>query len=337
MLERIEDFVWRDGSRTVIFGAGVLESAAQILSGAGWREFELITTERAVATASPGLREAAAAIHHVQSGGVPEAAAALIDSVHGKQLVALGGGRAIDTAKALASVLGGGVAAIPTTLSGAEVTGIHRLPAGHEAAQLTRPALVIADPEAMTSLPEEGLRATSMNALAHGAEALYGPFANPVASTLGLRGAELIAVGLDELAAGSEARRSLALGSLLCAYAIDSAGLGLHHILGQTIVRVTGAPHAETYAALLPHTMHWMVGRAPKARRDLAAAVGVDLTKLRGRLIGLGGGEHGLAGLGVARDRLPEIVDAVLQRLDSAAMPDRPDRNELLKLIDAAW
>ena len=50
----------------------------------------------------------------------------------------------IDTAKAIASVTGAAVAAIPTTLSGAEMTGIHRLPAGAEdrVAALVRPDLV---------------------------------------------------------------------------------------------------------------------------------------------------------------------------------------------------
>ena len=59
----------------------------------------------------------------------------------------------IDTAKAIAAVTGARVAAIPTTLSGAEMTGIHRLPAGAEdrVDGLVRPSLVIAEPEAMTS------------------------------------------------------------------------------------------------------------------------------------------------------------------------------------------
>ncbi len=79
-------------------------------------------------------------------------AATLLPSVGGPRLVALGGGRTIDTAKAIASVSGARVAAIPTTLSGAEMTGIHRLPAGAEdrVREMVRPELVIADPKAMT-------------------------------------------------------------------------------------------------------------------------------------------------------------------------------------------
>ena len=93
----------------------------------------------------------------------------------------------------------GRVCAMPTTLSGAEMTTIHRLPAGREtqAPHLVRPVLVIADPVEMTSLDDRRLRASAMNALAHGAEALYGPLANPVATLSALRGAELIASALD--------------------------------------------------------------------------------------------------------------------------------------------
>ena len=71
------------------------------------------------------------------------------DCERAHNLVALGGGRVIDTAKAVASVTGARVAAIPTTISGAEMTGIHRLPAGAESRvrALVRPALVIADPD----------------------------------------------------------------------------------------------------------------------------------------------------------------------------------------------
>ena len=76
------------------------------------------------------LAAAATAVHEVPGGGVADLAAALLDQVGDGALVALGGGRVIDTAKALAAVGGNTVAAIPTTMSGAEMTAIHRLPAG---------------------------------------------------------------------------------------------------------------------------------------------------------------------------------------------------------------
>ena len=58
-----------------------------------------------------------------------------------EEIEPFGGGRPIDVAKAFASVTGARVAAIPTTMSGAEMTGIHRLPAEAEsrAASMVRP------------------------------------------------------------------------------------------------------------------------------------------------------------------------------------------------------
>ena len=127
----------------------------------------------------------------------------------------------------------------------------------------------------MTSQPEPQLRASSMNALAHGADSLYTPFANPVSRMTALRGAELIAAALDE-EPGERDRAALALGSILCGYAIDSGLFALHHVICQTLVRVCGIPHAETNAAILPRAMAAMRDRAPEQIAALAAALGTD-------------------------------------------------------------
>ena len=111
---------------------------------------------------------------------MPEISAELLDRVAAPDLVALGGGRVIDVAKAIGAVRRGRVCAIPTTLSGAPMTSIHRLPDGAEAPGLIRPELLIADPIEMTGQPEERMRASAMNALAHGADSLWTPLANPV-------------------------------------------------------------------------------------------------------------------------------------------------------------
>src|SRR5215210_6650074 len=125
------ELTWRDGAtgRTVLLRRDLLGEAPAVLAEQGWDGFDLLTTKRALAEA-PELAEAAARTHMVPSGPVPETAAAVIDDVSSERLVAFGGGRVIDSAKAIAAVRGGEVAAIPTTLSGAEITGIHRMPEG---------------------------------------------------------------------------------------------------------------------------------------------------------------------------------------------------------------
>ncbi len=332
------DFTWRDGERTVVFRAGAFAETPEILGNGIWERFELLTTPRALGAAPVELAERSGAMHQVPGGPVPDAAAALIDSVRNPTLVALGGGRVIDTAKAIAAVRGGRVCALPTTLSGAEMTTIHRLPAGHEseAPHLVRPALVVADPPEMTTLEERRLRASAMNALAHGAEALYAPLANPVSTLAALRGAELIATALDR-PADERDRAELALGSLLCAHALDSSGFALHHVVCQTLVVVLGIPHAETNATMLPRTMAAMRSRAPEAIASLAEALGTDPGKIQSRIQSLGGGRRRLRDLDPDPDRLETALNAILSRPDLANTPDPPDRDEVRALLERAW
>jgi alcohol dehydrogenase class IV len=332
-----DGFVWDDAGRVVLFDRGGPDGAPAALAGRGFERFELLSTPRALAGA-PALAAAASAVHMVPSGQVPETAAALLDLVGEGPLVAFGGGRAIDTAKALAAISGAPVAAIPTTMSGAEMTAIHRLPAGAEdrARRMVRPRLVLADPASMTSLPEPQLRASSMNALAHGADSLYTPFANPLAEIAALRGAGAIAAALDQPPAERD-RATLALGSVLCGYAIDSAKFGLHHVVCQTLVRVCGSPHAETNAAVLPRALGLLAPRAPARFAPLARELGTDLDGLEHRVLELGGDPPGLGALGADREKLEPALDGMLARPELRNVPEPRTWAQLAELVERAW
>jgi maleylacetate reductase len=252
--------------------------------------------------------------------------------------VALGGGRVVEVAKAVASVSGAEVVAVPTTLSGAPMTAIHRLPAGAEdrVRAMVRPSLVIADPDAMTGQPERQLRASAMNALAHGADTLYAPGSNPVSEMAALRGAALICGALDEERATRE-RTDLALGAILSGYAIDSAGLGLHHVICQTLVRICGTPHAETNAAVLPHALEFLADRAPEVYGRLASPLGTETTELSARIEELGRPQP-LGDLAGDKSKLDEALDAMLQRSELARVPGRVvTREDLKRLVQQAW
>ncbi len=331
------DFIWRDADRVVVFRRDGVEWAPQLLGEHGFGPFELLSTERALRDA-PALADAADGVHLVAPGQIPDTAAALLVKARSTQLVAFGGGRVIDTAKAIAAISGAAIAAIPTTLSGAEMTGIHRLPAGAEerAVGVVRPQLVIADPEAMTSRPEPKLRAGAMNALAHGADSLYTQFSNPVSEWAALRGAGLIASALDEDRETRD-RAALAEGAILCGYAIDSGLFSLHHVICQTLVRVCGSPHAETNAAILPRAMAFMEPRAPDAIASLAEAIGCSPAEIESRILELGGDPAGLGEAGADRSKLDEALDAMLQRPELGFNPQPPTKAELAELIDRAW
>lgn len=341
------DFTWRDAGRTVVFRCGGVAQAVEVLCENGVEDFELLSTERALGGAER-LAEAAYRVHEVVAGQVPDAAAALVgalapplsgkEEVQARPLVALGGGRVVDVAKAIGAVSGAEVVAIPTTLSGAPMTAIHRLPAGAEgrARGLVRPSLVIADPEAMTGQEEGEMRASAMNALAHGADTLYVPGSNPVSEMTALRGAGLIAGALDEEREGRD-RADLALGALLCGYAIDSAGFALHHLICQTLVRVCATPHAETNAAVLPHSVAFLAQRAPEPYERLARALGTERDGLQERIEGLGQ-PRPLGEVGGDESKVDEALEAMLQRPELRRVPGTPlTREDLAAVVRAAW
>jgi alcohol dehydrogenase class IV len=306
------EFTWRDGERLIRFGPAAPPDDPHVL----------LTTSRA---ALPPYTEAAREVVHVPPGRVDEISAELL-AQHSFSpdvlLVALGGGRVVDTTKAIAGAVGARCAAIPTTLSGAEMTGFHRTPAGVEGARLVRPALVLADPELMASAPPATLAATAMNALAHAMEALYTPLANPVSSMAALRAAALLA---------TEDRESLALGAVLAGYASGCTGIAVHHALCQTIVRGAGTPHAETNAVMLPHSARLMEPRAPEALRAFRGALPTDLDALAAR-----SGQKRLGSLGVREPQLPEVAETVAAHPYTANTPDPPGPDELLAVLRAA-
>lgn len=330
-------FTWRDGERLIRFGEGAVGEAPKLLAGSGFQAYTLLTTERAAA-AAPALTDVAASVVHVPGGKVDEVSAELFDQVADRPLVALGGGRVVDTAKAIAGARGTRSAAIPTTLSGAEMTPFHRTPAGTEGARLTRPALVLADPELMASQPLPALAASAMNALGHTMESLYTPLANPLAELAALRAAELIGSALPN---DDPPRGDLALAALLAGYAVGSAGLAVHHAVCQTIVRVAGSPHAETNAVMLPHFAGLMGSRAPGEIAALAEALGdpgatpdaaaADIARLAAR-----SGHVRLSTLGVGEEHLPRVVDAALQHPALGNTPDPPGADELQAVLERA-
>jgi alcohol dehydrogenase class IV len=341
-----EDFTWRDAGRTVVFRRGGVGAAVELLREHGVGEFELLSTERALVGAD-ALAAEAFGVHLVPSGQVPAAAAALMgalapppqaeEGVQVRPLVALGGGRVVDVAKAIAAISGAQVVAIPTTLSGAEMTGIHRLPEGAEerARGMVRPSLVIADPDAMTGLGERDLRASAMNALAHGADTLYLPLSNPISEMTALRGTALIASALDE-ERETRGRGALALGSILCGYAIDSAGIGLHHLVCQTLVRVCGTPHAETNAAVLPQALAYLAERAPEPYERLAGALGTERGRLAERVAELGQPPR-LSEVGGDESKLDEAIEAMGRRQELDFVPGPPTDEDLTRLVRKAW
>jgi alcohol dehydrogenase class IV len=327
----VSGFTWRDGERTIRFGRGVIAEAVDALGGEG---YALLTTERAAAMA-PGVVEAAAGVHMLADGNVDAIAGDLLGAVARERIVALGGGRVVDTAKALAAASGGTqvAMAVPTTLSGAEMTRIHRRARGaDQRAPTVRARVVVNDPELSGSQPLPELAASALNALGHAVEGPCTPLANPVATLAAHDGARLLARSLSDV----PDRDGLALGALLAGYVIDSTGYGLHHVLSQTLVRLAGAGHGQANAVLLCHTIGALAWRFPERIDALGIALGGDPGDVAARMCRLVGATR-LRDLGVSHEVLAECADAAAERPELDLTPPRADRAELLALYEGAW
>jgi maleylacetate reductase len=326
----LTSFRWRDGERLIRFGRGAVAEAVEELGGPG---YALLTTERAKA-AAPHVVDAAAEVHLVGDGFVPDLAGDLLGAVRGERLAALGGGRVIDVTKAIASARGGRAMAIPTTLSGAEMTRGHRPARGADpAAPRTRCSVVVNDPTLSASQPVPALAASSLNAFGHAAEALCVSHGNPVVELVACEAARLLAGAFKR---PEPDRAALALGALLGGYALDATALGLHHVLAQTLVRDAGVGHGPANAVLLPYTLGALAWRASERMEQLAAAVGEDPADAAARVCSLTGATS-LRELGVDAGALPPCAEAAATRDELANTPPRADRAEILALYEHAF
>lgn len=324
----MNDSFWHvETARTIVFGAAALERARDLL-GDG---YTLLTTPRAAASA-PSVAERAGAQVDVPGGHVDSVAAALRPEVAGRRLVALGGGRVIDVAKALAAAdPPREVIAIPTSLSAAEMTGVHRhahgVPGG---TPHVRPAAVINDPELSASQPVDALAASSANSLAHAIMALCSDRGTPIARAVAESALRHIAAGWS----GEPDRAGISLGALMAGWSVDVNGLGFHHVLAQTVVRITAVPHARANAALLPATVRATRSRKPAELERLDRALGVALESVAEGLRNRAGAN--LREVTSDSGVLERAVEAAAERPEIGGIAPAPDADEVRRIYLAS-
>jgi maleylacetate reductase len=303
---KVEPFVFPGLRSRVIFGHGTVAD-----TGA---EIERLGRKRALVLSTPNQRAEAEALADrlgARSGGVfaeaamhtptdvTERALAAFKAREADCVVALGGGSTTGLGKAIATRVGADQVVIPTTYAGSEMTDILGETARGEKTTRRDPSIlpetVIYDVDLTLTLPPSLTVASGLNAMAHAAEALYAPDRNPIIS---LMAADAIRVLCDALpavvrnAGDPDARATLLYGAWLCGAALGGASMALHHKLCHTLGGAFGAPHAETHAILLPHTIGFnsaaasallapiseVLGGAPGgALFDFAASLGAPL------------------------------------------------------------
>jgi len=259
-------------------------------------------------------------------------------------LLAVGGGSAIDLAKAVSAATGLPVVSVPTTYAGAEWAnsfGIRdndrRMQGGGSGANL---AGIVYDPDLSLGLPLEVTVGTAMNALAHCAEALYVRGRTPEADVLALEGARTINEALPRVVAfpdDRQARTKLLAGADVAGHALGIAGLGLGHAMAQAVGGRYGLPHGALNAICLPPALRFNEPVAGAEIARFAEALGTADAIARVQELARLGGFERLRDLGVPKEDLDELGYAASQRGGAMANPRPAEPAEVAKLLRSVW
>jgi maleylacetate reductase len=258
-------------------------------------------------------------------------------------VLAVGGGSAIDTAKAVSASAGLPLVSVPTTYAGAEWTGFfgvrdpdRRMRGGGAGAQL---AGIVYDPQLTLDLPREPTVGTALNALAHSAEALYHPARNDSSDRLAAEGAELIVGSLPAVVdAGDQLgpRTTLLRGAARAGEALGRSGLCLGHAMAQALGGRYGLPHGAMNALCLPPALRFNEPAVPEAVETFGKAIGSDDPAVRVEELAHLGGFERLRDFGVPEAELDEVAEATAVRPGARANPrpaSAPEIAELLRSI----
>ncbi len=221
-------------------------------------------------------------------------------------LIGLGGGSAIDAAKAIRLLAGHGgkladfdfltggteritpqmppMVAIPTTAgTGSEAgrgTLIQVPETGRKLIALSPhllPSLAICDPELTRGMPPGLTAGTGMDAFTHGVESYLSTTFHPICDGIALEGLRHVSRGLEvAVRDGSDmkARRSMSLGALLCGIAFHK-GLGVVHSLSHALGAEGRAHHGTLNAILLPHALRFNREAASQRMAEVASQLGL--------------------------------------------------------------
>lgn len=270
--------------------------------------------------------------------GVKAFKAAKADSI-----IAIGGGSAMDTAKAVGIIIANpkfadvrsleGVAptknpskpilAVPTTAGTAAEVTINYVITDVE---LKRkfvcvdphdiPVVAFVDPDMMSSMPKGLTAFTGMDALTHAIEGYITKGACAMTDMLHLEAIRLISSSLrDAVANKPSGRAGMALGQYIAGMGFSNVGLGVDHAMAHGLSALYDMPHGMACAILLPVAMKFNAAKTGTKYREIARAMGVkdvdNMTQAQYRAAAIAAVEKLSADVGI-----PANLKGVLKKED---------------------
>ena len=224
-------------------------------------------------------------------------------------IVTIGGGSAMDTAKAIGIIINNpefadvrsleGVAptknhavftiAVPTTAgTAAEVTINYVITDVEKVRKFVcvdtndAPEVAVVDPEMMATMPAGLTASTGMDALTHAIEGYTTRGAWELTDMFHLKAIELISKNLRDAVAEAKSgvpgsgREGMALAQYIAGMGFSNVGLGIDHAMAHTLSAHYDTPHGVACAMLLPIAMEFNKPVVAERLADVAVAMGVD-------------------------------------------------------------
>ena len=271
-------------------------------------------------------------------------------------LIALGGGSAMDCAKAMAYFSGtqAKFVAIPTTSgSGSEVTDFAVLT--HDGVkyplidQRLRPAVAILDSSLLENLPKGLIADTGFDVISHALEALVATNGGMITDALAREAFRTVYSLLTASFAGDkQARLPIHTAATMAGMAFNQAGLGLCHGMAHSLGGVFHIPHGRLNAILLPAVIERNACAAGAKYAKLASEVGITggaqtigVRNLKNALMRLRGQLNMPATLQQAgidpllvRKETPALVEAILKDPCCDTNPVRVDAGMIRGILE---
>ena len=219
-------------------------------------------------------------------------------------LVAIGGGSAIDTSKAIAIIMKNPEFADVRSLEGASPTKHKAMPiiavstTSGTAAEVTInyvitdtekhrkfvcadphdiPVVAIVDSEMCASMQPRLCASTGMDALVHAIEGYITKGAWELTDMMHLKAIEIISKNLRKSVKGDpEGRKEMALGQYIAGMGFSNVGLGIDHSMAHPLSAVYDIPHGMACAILLAPVLKFNAPATGERYREVARAMGVD-------------------------------------------------------------
>ena len=290
-------------------------------------------------------------------------------------IIGLGGGSAMDAAKAVALLAtnpgniedyeGRGkyknpplpVLAIPTTCGTASevtwvsvVTHTGRMFKMSIKGPLMFPAVALVDPDLLISLPPPLVASTGMDALTHAIEAFTVKAATFMTDIFAREALRLIFESLERayknIKADKEAREKIMMGSMIAGMAFGNSDVGAVHCIAEAVGSLYDTPHGVANSVFLPFVMEFNLPAAKGRYAEIARMAGIEekddeaasrrlIQRIKELSVSLN--IPSFKELGIERDKFPELAEKSFQNNSNPSNLREAGVSDYLAILENAY